>query len=164
MKEVNLKELLAQIQDTTSQFENVNRGGCAVFAALVAKRLTKIGVPVVAKVSSYAFANHTAIDDTARLGKELTRSNLQESGLAFCHVSLEIPIDGTKHYFDSENLTLAIEAGQEEPTCGFVMTHGGLNPIQISNIARTKNWNYTFSRRQIPNMIKALNKVFASFA
>jgi hypothetical protein len=155
---MKIEKLVCKIQEAVSDIRNINSGGCGVFAAMVAKRLNRLGIPAVVRVGA-----HDADTSNDRLKRALTypdsisKEYLSNEGVEFYHLIVEFKHGGETYHLDSNQFHKATPITNNY---GVRLYDGHLTPLQALQIARSKYWNYQFNRKQIPNMIRKLNEAF----
>lgn len=156
---MNLKALVNNIQKSVNGVNNLNCGGCGVFAALVAKRLNKMGIPAVVRIGDYsADVNPKLLIDTIKSNNSFNTKILKRNGIKFDHFIVEITHNRRKYHLDSDFFHLANPITTNYNT---QLYEGFLTPFQAMILAKDKYaWNRAFNRKQIPAMIKKLNEVF----
>lgn len=134
------------------QFENVNWGGCGVFAYYAHIFLARLGIHTKIRVVNM-FGDE---DDAPSIGEVFERmdawneaytiSNFGENGLHFNHVVLEL-----------EDGTLMDCMGEYHPDPDSFLYEGDFPaPALRLIIGGYKGWNDHFDRTQIPGMVKAI--------
>lgn len=146
--------VLEQISSTSTEMvKYVNKGGCAVFATLVARRLSKY-VPVKILVQNWG-SNNNNIDDIREAYGSSNLRGLQDwndAGVSFRHVVIKVMIDNEWQVFDSKGLQPFIED---------VYYQGDLTIEEIANVAGVDyGWNDMFDRRQILKLARIIHNEF----
>jgi hypothetical protein len=161
IKKKQFKRLIAEIQQSVEWVDDLNCGGCGVFAAIVAKRFNKIGIPAVVRIGAWnAPSNSNAVKDTYSQYSRPKQSHFRSNGVSFDHLIVEIPFGGNIYHMDS---ICFHSAEPKTRTCSAPIYDGNLDVATALRIAKTKDWNRCFDRKQIPNLIKSVNDVFDSF-
>jgi hypothetical protein len=165
MKQPTLKAKLQALGEAVNEVTDstLNYGGCCVYAALVARELEKMGIPVKGVVRSYGPGNvDHARTNVAKIGDP---NAWNREGIYFNHVGLEAKINGRKYLFDSERIqpakakTLGYGA---EPICD-----GRLSVDELEKLAGLgkhetkpkKGWNARFNRELIPTVRAVVSKL-----
>lgn len=159
MSNSSIEPLLLEIQNVVADIDRMNAGGCAVFAALVARRLNKIGVKAKVRVGDvFCWGQSKKQFKNAKKKGAKTLEDYRNNGIGFWHLVVEITEGKQKYHFDSESLVPAKENLVLFPQAEFY--EGAISPAECLTLARSKDWNYMFDRKQIPALIKKLNEVF----
>lgn len=153
---MNIVNLVYKIQNSVFDIKNLNRGGCGVFAALVAKRLNRLGIPAVVRIGNWDASDRPNILEQALTNSNpVNMDNLRNWKVGFDHLIVEFTHEGKTYHMDSDHFH---EAKERTTNFDTPIYRGHLTPKQALVIARSKRWNWTFNRKQIPAMIRALNK------
>lgn len=153
MAKITKKQILTLCKEVHSSVAYLNHGGCGVFAWLMGKSLEK-------------FENVQYVHVKIRQGwcsedKELNSSipsnfkdhrEWNKNGIYFNHIVLEVKLRHCKPFcIDSEGIR-DISVGYH---AGFVMLH------HIEDLVKNvQAWNNSFSRYQIPDMIRTFKGFF----
>lgn len=141
---------------TRSEFPLLNHGGCAVFAAHVAKRLQHI-VPTRIKLIDYSKSDLTAI--RSRLSDPKNIYEWHRHGINFVHVIIEFDYDGKTYHYDSDGLKLATGPKWNG---GFPISKGSFTVDEVISFAANPHcWNPTFNRSNIPTLKRRVKNLFA---
>lgn len=156
-----LEQLVTNIQESIDWVSDLNCGGCGVFAALVAKRLNRIGIPAVVRVGAWSANQHpSAIRDTYHKNSRPKQADFWMNCVSFDHLIVEIPFGGQIFHMDSECFHPAESVTR---TCNAPLFPDPLDIHTALRIAKDKGWNHRFNRKQISSMIQSLNHVFRGF-
>lgn len=132
----------------------INKGGCAVFATMVAKSLNSKGIPA-SLFSCYDTewgAVYIGGVDEAR-GNVSDIGDLYEwnsNGVWLNHVGVEFELDGKLYFYDTHGVT--------KPASSFIhpewiVQDGRFTVEEMEALAeRPHNWNQTFKRKYIPQI------------
>ncbi len=136
------------------EFPLMNRGGCAVFAAHIAKRLQHI-VPTRIKLCDY---EHSDLDQIRPLLSDpLHYRSWRHSGIHYVHLIVEFDYDGQTYHYDSEGLRLAQPKWEGYPICD-----GSFTVDEVASFAANRDaWNSTFNRSRIPVLKRRIKTLFA---
>lgn len=157
-----IERLNALADDVSNTIERVNNGGCAVFASHVAYHLKYVrGVKeVVVRAGDYDSHGGRLSVDAAR--KKVKKSNAlpcdwNSAGVFFSHVIVEFTYRKKKYHYDSHS---GVVSETRETHYGeYPLYKGGMTVEEGLAIASTPiGWNPTFNRKNIPRMIKLINK------
>lgn len=151
-------ELLTMVQDALIDVENMNAGGCAVFAAFVARRLEKMGIETNIRIGQ--FYTKPAPNAVAMARKENARyaPDYSRHDISFGHVIIEFKWMGETFHFDSDNLA---PAAKTTKLCDFPIHSEPITPKECLLIARRRQgWNWMFNRKQIPFILRTVSKIF----
>lgn len=158
---MEIENVLLEVQKVVAGVEKINNGGCGVFAALVAKRLHRMGYVARVRIgqmdSFWSSRNENCLINAKDNGAK-SMYDFYHHGVSFDHLIVEILLEnGEVLHFDSDQLHPA-----KEKTVNYdaPILNGHLTPLEALRIAKEKQWNPLFNRKQIPAMIKALNGVF----
>lgn len=171
---MSTKRLLAMLnklgKDAEKNIEYLNSGGCAVFAAHVGYHLKyRAGLTdVVLRVGhSYADDEDDLIPiDEARnhLHPNANASEWNAAGLSFGHVILEFKTGKTKParwHYDSSGVT---SVSNVTNNFGFLLHPGEMTVEEgLAIAADHAGWNTLFDRRQIPALIRIIDKHFSDY-
>lgn len=147
-----LKSVVEAMQYAVAGVEDLNSGGCGVFAAIACNRLRKLGLDPVVRVGDGGADPDALIEALDSGAKDLC--DLNNNGIYFDHLIVEVKWRGRYYHFDSETFGLA-----DDEKCGVYDTtpllDGYLTPEFVMKVARdTYGWNHWFDRSKIPAMIK----------
>ena len=146
---MNIIRCLNQLgKEVNSEFENINYGGCAIFASLVGKRLEELGVGVSGiTTGSCPWQPKISVDQArAKITHPGRKMQWIANGINFFHVGLCFKHNGKKYHYDSNG------AHRPEKTLGgAVIFDGVLFLSEVIAIAREHaGWNKSFNRRSVP--------------
>lgn len=136
---------------------NINAGGCAVYAALVARTLTDAGVPAWGVVRNWD--NNTPLDKVREklspFWKDAT--DWYRAGTSFNHVLVQFELDGKKYFHDTE--------GTGETTRSMArIVPGKLTVAELEKLAASpRGWNDWFSRDHIPQVRKYVKSFLGGY-
>lgn len=171
---MSTKRLLAMLnklgEEAEAKIANLNSGGCAVFAAHVGYHLKyRAGINDVALRIGHSWAE----DESDTVPVEEARNNLHPNanasewnaaGLSFGHVILEFKTGKTKpqwHHYDSSGVT---GVSRVTNNFGFLLHPGEMTVEEGLAIAADQaGWNEQFDRRQIPALIRLIDKHFSDY-
>lgn len=150
---MNLIRQLEKLGQDASGIRSLNGGGCAVYAAAVAKRLHALDVPVWGAVSMRAYDDPENVDlDAIRFNNRNNSNKLRtvwdwnEYGVGFHHVLVQFVHEGKIWTHDS-NGTVP-KPVKVENTCGGIVVNGHLTVAELVSIAsRQAGWSSAFNRR-----------------
>lgn len=147
-----------------NQIENMNAGGCAVYAVEIVKRLNAIGFKN-AKLRTYGYAYNTkgvVINSVEQklLGAKgtLPASSVawNDNGVWFNHVRVE----WQKHLWDSEGI-VTMREGREWSFSK--LQEGDISLDALALLCESqRNWNCCFDRAQIPDVRAIMDKHFSA--
>ena len=144
-----LREFAARVKQVT---DNINYGGCAVFASMVFPYIN-ISFPG-AKIR--VMGHNPEIDITAVRPSDPTDVyEWNRNGVHFGHVVVEFNVKGETLYFDSDGVHTRLALENEYP---FAQFHSGeLLHEDATALASTEDgWNTMFDRKFIEPMKKAM--------
>lgn len=131
------------------QIEDLNSGGCCVYAALVGRRLSELGVPVRGIVAMSDWQEPGNLDEA--------RQNVNDPGdgmewydndVTFTHVGLQFDLDGETYQYDSGGVT---KPKRYLRNSHWNLCEGHLTVEEMEQLAeRPGNWSSWFNREQIP--------------
>ena len=154
---MEIKNVLLEVQKVVAGVEKINNGGCGVFAALVAKRLHRMGYVARVRIGQRWASSMNCLISAKSNGAK-TMMDFYYHGISFDHLIVEVLLEnGEVLHFDSDQLHPAMA---ETVNFNAPIQNGFLTPLEALRLAREKNWNPSFNRKQIPAMIKAINGVF----
>lgn len=146
----------------------VNEGGCAVFASHVAYQL-KYGHNlnhVVLRSGSWMNDDDRSIDDVRQhIPSNATTEEWNDNGVYFGHVIVEFTYKKKKYHYDSHAGVITAKGRKKTALDGLPLYDGHLSVeegMQISS--HQEGWNRSFSRRNIPKMIKMIHEHLSPIA
>jgi hypothetical protein len=139
-----IARLIACSADVQESIPDVNRGGCAVYAAQIAMALDETGATVWGVLSS------ALRDEDLNVVREECRPHTlhdwNAAGVYMNHVLVQFELRGTVWTHDAVNTTDA--ALRREPTFGGPLCPGYLTVPELVKIATSRRgWNPAFDRR-----------------
>jgi hypothetical protein len=140
----------------------LNRGGCAVYAALVARWL-KQETPVDVAVSDDE--SWITIGEAREMGLTNTADLCEwnERGLIFGHVVLDFEHKGQRYWYDSNGVVAQDLTGGCDPTYHFPILAGRLTVEETIKLAREGNWNRQFDRNEIPKIKSIVDRLMSKY-
>lgn len=164
---MSIIELLESIsKNVRNSFDHINRGGCGVFASIVASELQQIGFNCNLRIITwdeyeYDFPNN------------LTTKNVHQCApiLSINHVIVEVFDEENEYpiYFDSDGI-INKKHGKIQPLSNnFIEDYGSClykKPVDLSvmdELIECYEWNTTFDRSQIPQMKGTIKRLFNVF-
>lgn len=144
----NIKEALHAIADEcNSNIELINRGGCAVYAVELAKRLEALGY------DDYRIRTYGRRLNIAKVEQLITTTNAQatiwdwyNNGVTFDHVRLQ----WRGFMWDAEGAEKVADATS---WMGSGIQDGKISLEAMAKLADSgRGWNFRFKRSQIPEM------------
>lgn len=147
--------------DVSAHLDNVNRGGCAVYAVELAKRMEARGIPY--SIRSYSFRDYKEVNiatienDKFNYRRKLLgdRHIWECYGVYFDHVCLEIG----GFLWDSDG-----PRSNRNKTWNYcyILQPGSVSLEAMQKMAaRKSNWNSAFCRSQVPKMRRIMDKHFS---
>lgn len=151
-----ITQLRAVGAEANDCFDALNEGGCAVYAALVARALLNRGIPARGRVADrYNLGKNTVSVVRELLGQQgidTARANARDwnvKGIDFTHVLVEFDYRGKTYLCDSNFVDS--KPREIEPTCGAPLLPGSLSIAELEAIAADEcGWNPWFDRDNIP--------------
>lgn len=140
--------------DVKIEFENINRGGCCVFAAEVGKKLQKY-FPVRVRVLGYGRRNLN------KVRQNIIENQIWEwdsNGVELRHILLEFKYNGKRYFFDAGDGVREAKRSED----GMNVYAGHLTIEEADELAKQTDWNDTFDRSDIP-YVKAMIKDFFKY-
>lgn len=151
--------------EANNRFSTLNRGGCCVFAGLVAAELDARGYPVQGRVAAYKAGtpNPPTITEARKWVKTNTPAEWNAYGIVFGHVGIE--------FYDGENTYLYDSNGcvdPEELLDGMHSFEGRLTTLELNELWQNNgplngysiSWNTNFDRNNIPDLKKLVERHF----
>lgn len=133
-----------------TRFENINRGGCCVYASLIASHLSSL-VPLRIKVVGETY--NDTIDNIRKLVTMNTPHEWNKKGLEFNHVIIEFDFGQNTYHYDTSGVQLASESGWR-------LIPGSLTCAEATELAsHRKGWNTAFDR----DNISGINEIITDF-
>lgn len=146
-----IKKLNALAESVTDEVEDLNYGGCGVFAAMVAKFLNDKGIPATcfACYSPGRGDPGNSITEARKLVEDVGDcSEWEDNGVSFYHVGVEFKHRGRMYFFDSHGVVAPADEFH-----GIPVQEGRLTLDEMEAMAeRPHNWNRWFNRQQIPHL------------
>lgn len=137
-----------------TQINDLNSGGCAVFAYEVAKKLKEQGIDAVGVVAMSSFSLDddwpNVSDVRNRLYDVSDAEEWYDNGVIFSHVGVEFELDGMKYHYDSSGVQPVQPWLNRQD---WKVLDGRLEIDDLKALADVpSNWNTWFNRNQIPKM------------
>lgn len=166
MKQPTLKAKLQALGAAVNELtdDDVNYGGCCVYAALVGRELEKLGIPARGVVCSYGPGN---VDEARNNVKSVEDTRAwNRAGIYFNHVGLEAKIGGRYYLIDTDRMNPAGEkrlGRGRNPIC-----EGRLSVDELEKLAGIGHdnetefkdgWNSRFDRDYIPAMREVVSRL-----
>ncbi len=144
-------------KEVMQKYPDINRGGCCVYAAIVAAELHKKGIEARGIAASYMAKNSPMTIDEARKNvKGNTLGAWNTNGIFFCHVGIEFDYLGRTHHYDTNGVKMA--KGKFD---GMPIYKGRLTRDELKALARNQDgWNIRFNRKDIPSIRKLVRSHF----
>jgi len=141
----------------SAHYPNMNRGGCAVFAVHVAKRLQSI-VPVKIKVCNYDYLDLDEI--RAQLDNPLNINRWYSRNVDFVHLVVEFEYQGQLYHYDTDGVRLAEEFWEGDKD--FPFATGSFTIEEVTSFTASRfSWNTTFDRKHIPSIKRKVQNLFS---
>lgn len=163
-----LRLVLLSIQhDVGNMIPDLNNGGCGVFAALILKELTRIGIKaeVISNTKKGGSAPLDIVDKVKTIKKGEKRCDVWDDyGLDRTHLAVRFKSGGLTYTYDSEALLLGSRKYglHGHFKCNYAFGKG-LNLKQASALARDKGgWNRAFDRAYVPLVRSIVRKYFCA--
>lgn len=135
-----------------TRFELINRGGCCVYAALIASHLSSL-VPLRIKVVGET--DNEPIDKIRKLVTMNTPREWNKKGLEFHHVIIEFDFEQNTYHYDTLGVKLASKSGWR-------LIPGSLTCDEATELAsHRQGWNTAFDRDDISGITEIINDFFA---
>ena len=150
--------------DINNAAENINDGGCCVFAAKLGEQLSKFG-KVSIRVIGYENEWGRNINDI----REVVNDNFdvtewQSNGVSFWHVFIEFKYKRTLYQIDSTGV-YNVNRGQTLVPKHNALLDGCFTIDEAKQFASTpKGWNRCFDRNKIPLIEFMMDKFFEDCA
>jgi hypothetical protein len=148
---------------------DINLGGCAVYAYLLAQRIERARedgkLPVEAAVATFGPAgleNPTPIDEArAWVEDGANATDWADEGIEFFHVTAVVKAGGNEFTVDTTGIAEAHRA--PKPYNLKLLRHPGeFTLTEAKDLAlQAPGWNHTFNREHIPLLHKTIDVVFA---
>ena len=135
-----------------NNYEDINRGGCGITAALIATHLEKL-----AKIRIVTYGGEGDVDKARHNVKNNSVIEYNIHDIRFCHVWVEFRWKGRWYTIDSDGIRKRSDMYKKycKPSKGH-FTVEEMNEIG----GREEGWNSMFDRDQIPNMKRMLERNF----
>lgn len=149
MSKITKKQILKMCQVINNQIEDINNGGCGVFAYLMGTALNKFeNCEARVRVVNYWDKPETEINSLVPKDKSDPK-NWHENGVHFNHIILEVKLNNKVFLIDSEGLY--------EDSDRIIK---GSIPVHFIKrvVSGPKGWNVWFNRNHIPHMAKLIRK------
>lgn len=153
-----VRECLRAISDEVMEkIDNINSGGCGIYAIELAKRLQMFGVTDF-NIRCYGWYRNINVSDVENLlsihGEVGNFSEWQSNGVDFHHIRLEW--DGRTWDADGDELALFAEHWGMS-----VRQNGAVTVESLSKLTSNyRIWNRRFDRSQIPKLRRIMDKHF----
>ena len=147
-----VRDFLRKFDDT---FEDINWGGCAVSAAILARHL----LPHVDNLKIAAYDNWRSTENNVERARRKVKHNTvrdwNAAGIAFSHVWIEFEWNGRWYALDSDGMRSRFAMHEQ-----WGIPFEGSFTVQEMNVLtrHQRGWNPMFERDQIPAMRKYANK------
>lgn len=140
------------------KYQYINRGGCCVFAAHVAKQLQK-HYPV--KIVTFGYRTKKSVDDIRKNVKVNTAREWYANGLDLNHVVIEfVDEQGKIWHYDSTGVHKADGSIYDDP-----IIRGYLTVDEALEMASSPlGWNNQFDRSVIPEFKRMVHNHFRGFS
>lgn len=142
-----------------NEVDNINRGGCCVFAALLGRKLIKLGIPAWGVALSRNKKWETSVAEARREVQE--RYNVYDwnyNGVSFDHVGVRFKLEGKYYQADSMGVQ------RVSPTLrDWQVLAGRFTIDEFEAFAKSNRgfWNEEFHRKTgIPAIKRAIKKGF----
>lgn len=136
---------------------NINSGGCGVIASLVAPHISMYYPTIVRAFDDDEVVDLNKIRPTVK-GKTLTSWNSKNVHLG--HIMLEIMVDGTSYYYDTNGL-YKNKPPKKLGNCVLFPHIGFLTYEEVRTISSYKSgWNTRFDRQRIPALKNCVDQFF----
>ena len=154
-----LEKLGAEVSENVEQ---LNCGGCGVYAWLVAKALTKLGLKTEVVATNMGWFKKPDEIDLNALRAQLAEGNMslktkrhwEMLGAEFAHVGVRLKV-GKKYYVADAN---AVNPGKTR-LASYKVYKGAYTLEEAEAFAKeARGWNSWFDRKQIPTIRKLVNK------
>jgi hypothetical protein len=130
--------------------QDINAGGCCMFAALLARYLNKVGKARI-RVSDWS-TDDNAILKARKNVRRNTVHDWNDHGVGFNHVAIEFEYKGDKFHIDAQGIT---------GTRRFEFLKGELLLKEATELGDcSKGWNRFFNRREIPAIKRRVQNYF----
>ena len=143
-----------------SKIHELNRGGCCVFASIVAQRLSEFCEVRIAVGTDWLDNDDTTIDEVREQVSSNSPNEWNNYGVDFGHVIIEFDYDGSTYHYDSNGVT---SVQRDTSTFGMPILDGYLTINEAVELASHAEWNPKFDRSQIPKLEKIIIKEFDKF-
>lgn len=160
---MSLLTALSAVQAAAANVEDLNCGGCGLFAAAVGKQIEKLGVKVKVRIGHWPFVVKTDAIPRGRKNNSKTLDEWNDSGLNIGHAFLEFEHEGEKYHFDSGGVTKANESNC--PTLKSMVPYpDSLNLRELALTVRQQDgWNTSFNRKEFPALSKEIKTIFKKY-
>jgi hypothetical protein len=136
--------------DIRRNHQDINAGGCCVFAAILAKQLNKVGEARI-RITDWA----TEEDAIIKARPKVKRNTLVEwnrHGVHFNHVAIEFKYKGKTYHIDASGVVAP-------PRFDFLK--GELLLKEATELGDCKKgWNRFFDRKEIPTIKRRVQRFF----
>lgn len=146
-------------QEVMSQIYSLNKGGCCVYAALIAQRIRKYFPFVRVYLRVIDDMRKATIYGARQNVKANTLECWNSNGLEFGHVMLQIRYKDVNLLCDSECMENYKSALESLPYW-IVMHSGSITIKEALELSKDNHWNHEFDRRQIPELKRIIRQEF----
>ena len=154
-----LNEFGAQV---LSRYPHINAGGCCVFAALMASKLSKI-VPTQIRVEGYSSAYKTNIDHIRpKMANE--GNDWSDHYVVFNHVLVSYEINGRTWYYDARGAAKKYTplCRESSPKNAMKCVFGGSLTVNEASFlaSESRRWNSSFDRADLFDLFDMVDAFF----
>ena len=157
---IALSELVLKLQD----YPNLNRGGCGVVAAHIAKRLQHI---FPTRVVVYNENPDIKVDNIRNKIKNTNSpTQWEKKGFRWDHVYVEFDFENKTYLMDSDGIQVAKDTiDLTTRNYEFILHKSGYLTIDeiCAHAAVSTNWNWAFDRWRIPAIKKRIHRFFIHY-
>jgi hypothetical protein len=156
MKVTDLQELASRVSRVT---DNINYGGCAVFASMVAPHVSIFFPGSKIRV----MGRNPEIDISAVRPSDPTDVHeWNDNGVHFGHVVIEFQVKGETFYFDSDGVHTRQALENEYPFAEFHVGEMLLEDV-TALASQPDGWNWMFERQFIEPMKRAMREFLSDY-
>lgn len=160
MKISLLKTLRNISKEANQNVENINLGGCAVMASIIAKELLKCGV----QAEGVCFGQAPSQVRKFLVKGKIYARDWEDNGVCFHHVAVRFKYAGRVFTYDTDRLHRQGNIFGESLTPIKYKFGHGMSLKELEKVSKEKHfWNREFNRDNIPRLRNIVKKHFNAY-
>ena len=151
----NINSIVQKLDNT---IDNINCGGCCVFAESLFPYMTELGLTPKIKLLDHCWNDNRGLSEIRQnVDDNLSYSDWCRNGVAFAHIVIEFKYYDELYIVDSTGVVLACDFDAKNCT----IRDGAFSYEEARSFSEESNgWNPWFSRSDIKKIKKGLNSGF----